>query len=368
MTRIARPPSRPGFRDALMLADGVIRREIAAAQARARATELVRTAIRTAEDPRIIELDRGLPWKAVVIERGPRGTRGDLPAETDWACRPCPPITAASTTARISPSRGPALRAPSLRPPAASTAPSSATSAASWPSQRPRRRATDGAPGRRGLGPAAHGRRGSPWRSRITRTSPPPPRRTVAWITSITSPLRGNLPRRAVAVGGVVGTSTGLPPRRGRSGSVSSHGRRHRDHRAVGRDPYLHWGVVCGTKRDGTTGLEGTHRRRVRITGANLHGLQRLSCVTAAPNGSRPPDAAAVLRRAMHHLEIGEELHSHRSPSSDQHPMMLACAWRDGTQTSCGALSWLVPSRSSLGSPHGRIVQRARDVGVRNAV
>lgn len=79
-----------GFRDALMLADGVIRREIAAAQARARATELVRGAIRTAEDPRIIELDRGLPWKAVVMNEAPEALVVIYPRENDWGVQAVP--------------------------------------------------------------------------------------------------------------------------------------------------------------------------------------------------------------------------------------------------------------------------------------
>lgn len=79
-----------GFGEALMLADGIIRREIAQAQARARATGLVRAAIARAEDPRIIEFDRGLPWKAVVMNEAPEALIVVYPREKDWGVQAVP--------------------------------------------------------------------------------------------------------------------------------------------------------------------------------------------------------------------------------------------------------------------------------------
>ena len=79
-----------GFGEALMLADGIIRREIAQAQARARATGLVRDAIAKADDPRIIEFDRGLPWKAVVMNEAPDALIVIYPREKDWGVQAVP--------------------------------------------------------------------------------------------------------------------------------------------------------------------------------------------------------------------------------------------------------------------------------------
>lgn len=60
-----------GFGEALRLADGILRREISAAQARARAKAGVRAAIKDATDPRLIELPSGMPWKDVVLSEAP---------------------------------------------------------------------------------------------------------------------------------------------------------------------------------------------------------------------------------------------------------------------------------------------------------
>ncbi len=91
-----------GFGEALMLADGIIRREIRQAQARARATGLVRTAIAKAEDPRIIEFDRGLPWKSVVMAEAPEALIVVTRVRRTGACRRCRPTTARSRTAATS--------------------------------------------------------------------------------------------------------------------------------------------------------------------------------------------------------------------------------------------------------------------------
>ena len=82
-----------GFGEALMLADGILRREIAAAQARARATGLVRKAIEDAADPRIVEFDRGLPWKSVVMNEAPEALVVIYPRTTDWGVQAVPADT-----------------------------------------------------------------------------------------------------------------------------------------------------------------------------------------------------------------------------------------------------------------------------------
>lgn len=86
-----------GFGDALMVADGIIRREIAAAQAKARAAGLVRVAIEesTKDDARIIEFDRGLPWKAIVMAEAPDALVVIYPREKDWGIQAVPADTGA---------------------------------------------------------------------------------------------------------------------------------------------------------------------------------------------------------------------------------------------------------------------------------
>ncbi|MSW50480.1 MAG: MYG1 family protein [Actinobacteria bacterium] len=57
---------RRAFDEAVDLAEGIVRRELEASQGRARAADLVRAALERATDPRILELDRGMPWRGVV--------------------------------------------------------------------------------------------------------------------------------------------------------------------------------------------------------------------------------------------------------------------------------------------------------------
>jgi uncharacterized UPF0160 family protein len=82
-----------GFGEALKLADGILRREIASAQARARATGLVRAAIAAADDARIIEFDRGLPWKSVVMNEAPEALVVIYPRGNDWGVQAVPADT-----------------------------------------------------------------------------------------------------------------------------------------------------------------------------------------------------------------------------------------------------------------------------------
>ena len=79
-----------GFGEALKLADGIIRREIRAAQARANAKDLVRSAIARASDPRIIELDRGMPWKDIVHTEAPEALVVVYPRTDDWGVQAVP--------------------------------------------------------------------------------------------------------------------------------------------------------------------------------------------------------------------------------------------------------------------------------------
>lgn len=81
---------RQGFDEALDLAEGVLRRELEAAQARARAAGHVRDAVARAEDPRLIELDRGMPWRDVVIADAPDALYVLYPRTRDYGLQAVP--------------------------------------------------------------------------------------------------------------------------------------------------------------------------------------------------------------------------------------------------------------------------------------
>jgi uncharacterized UPF0160 family protein len=108
-----------GFGEALKLADGVLRREIGAAQARARATGLVRAAIGAAEDPRIIEFDRGLPWKKIVMVEAPDALVVIYPRKaeesTDWGVQAVPADTGPFDNRKDFPEAWAGLEGPDLQ-------------------------------------------------------------------------------------------------------------------------------------------------------------------------------------------------------------------------------------------------------------
>jgi uncharacterized UPF0160 family protein len=80
------------FLQAADLAEGVLRRRAGRAAARFRAAALVRAAYRNGSDPRILELDRGMPWKDVVFEDGLPVLFGIYPASNgNWMVDAVPP-------------------------------------------------------------------------------------------------------------------------------------------------------------------------------------------------------------------------------------------------------------------------------------
>lgn len=83
---------RRGFDAALDLAEGVLRREVEAAQARARAAGHVREAVAraAASDPRLVELDRGMPWRDVVIAEAPEALFVLYPRTRDYGLQAVP--------------------------------------------------------------------------------------------------------------------------------------------------------------------------------------------------------------------------------------------------------------------------------------
>ncbi|MEY2535528.1 MAG: hypothetical protein QOF29_3438 [bacterium] len=78
------------FDQAVVLAAGVLEREIASAGAQQRAGRLVRDAIDRATDPRLIELDRNVPWKHVVVTEAPQALFVITPKRAGWGLEAVP--------------------------------------------------------------------------------------------------------------------------------------------------------------------------------------------------------------------------------------------------------------------------------------
>jgi uncharacterized UPF0160 family protein len=78
------------FDEAVGVAAGILEREIRTASAQVRAATLVRTAIRRAEDPRLIELERGLPWQRELIASAPEALFVIYPRRDGWALHAVP--------------------------------------------------------------------------------------------------------------------------------------------------------------------------------------------------------------------------------------------------------------------------------------
>jgi uncharacterized UPF0160 family protein len=78
------------FAQAVALAAQVTEREIAAASAQARAVRLVRDAIGRAEDPRVIVLNRGMPWHEPVVREAPDALFVVYPKRDGWGLQAVP--------------------------------------------------------------------------------------------------------------------------------------------------------------------------------------------------------------------------------------------------------------------------------------
>ena len=78
------------FAEAVELAAGIIRREIASAAAQQRGVRIVADAIGRARDPRVIELDRNVPWKEVVVTTAPGAQLVILPKRAGWGVEAVP--------------------------------------------------------------------------------------------------------------------------------------------------------------------------------------------------------------------------------------------------------------------------------------
>jgi uncharacterized UPF0160 family protein len=78
------------FVQAVDLAAGILERELAGAAAFARARGLVRDAIRRAGDPRVIELDRNMPWREAVVIGAPEALYVVYPKADGWGMQAVP--------------------------------------------------------------------------------------------------------------------------------------------------------------------------------------------------------------------------------------------------------------------------------------
>jgi uncharacterized UPF0160 family protein len=78
------------FLEAVALAQGILAREVAGAAGFQRARELVRAAIGRAEDPRVIELDRNMPWRETVVAGAPDALYVIYPKSDGWGMQAVP--------------------------------------------------------------------------------------------------------------------------------------------------------------------------------------------------------------------------------------------------------------------------------------
>jgi uncharacterized UPF0160 family protein len=78
------------FGEAVALATTILERELAGAFAYRRALDLVRAAISRASDPRVIELDRKLPWHETVVKSAPEALFVVYPKTDGWSLQAVP--------------------------------------------------------------------------------------------------------------------------------------------------------------------------------------------------------------------------------------------------------------------------------------
>ena len=78
------------FADAVALATTILERELHGARAYRRALSLVREAIGRSPDPRIVELDRKLPWHETVVTAAPEALYVVYPKSDGWGMQAVP--------------------------------------------------------------------------------------------------------------------------------------------------------------------------------------------------------------------------------------------------------------------------------------
>jgi uncharacterized UPF0160 family protein len=85
------PPQEDArFEEAVALATRILECEVAGAAAYDRARQLVLDAIARAEDPRVIELDRNMPWREAVVASAPEALYVIYPKSDGWGLQAVP--------------------------------------------------------------------------------------------------------------------------------------------------------------------------------------------------------------------------------------------------------------------------------------
>jgi uncharacterized UPF0160 family protein len=102
------------FDEAVALARGIIEREIASAAAGRRAVRIVEAAVGRARDPRVIELERDVPWKEVVVTQAPEALFVVYPKRQGWGLEAVPRELGSFTNRRDLPEAWAGLDGPDL--------------------------------------------------------------------------------------------------------------------------------------------------------------------------------------------------------------------------------------------------------------
>ncbi|MCW2995559.1 MAG: hypothetical protein JWQ18_3054 [Conexibacter sp.] len=92
------------FEEAVALAAGILERQVAGAAAYQRARQLILDAIGRAEDPRVIELDRNMPWRETVIAGAPEALYVVYPKSDGWGLQAVPKAAGSFENRRSLPS------------------------------------------------------------------------------------------------------------------------------------------------------------------------------------------------------------------------------------------------------------------------
>lgn len=102
------------FEEAVALATRILEREVAGAAAYDRARQLVLDAIARAEDPRVIELDRNMPWRDAVLAGAPEALYVIYPKSDGWGLQAVPTAPGSFENRRSLPAEWGGLRSDEL--------------------------------------------------------------------------------------------------------------------------------------------------------------------------------------------------------------------------------------------------------------
>jgi uncharacterized UPF0160 family protein len=103
------------FAEAVALAAGILERTIAGAAGFRRARQLVLDAIGRAQDPRIVELDRNMPWRETVVANSADALFVMYPKSDGWGLQAVPEVAGAFANRRSLPEAWRGLSGPELR-------------------------------------------------------------------------------------------------------------------------------------------------------------------------------------------------------------------------------------------------------------